>query len=93
MRKQSRGTSHDYGFDLLSVGNPSMNLSPILNKNKKVKYYIRMKTHISIVLRFFIRGDVNPLCVGLTHVSLVKIFPVILPQETHQQDDFQTRLS
>jgi len=48
-----------------------MSISFILSKNEKVKYHIRMKTHKLIVLRFWIGGDVNSLCVDLIHVSLM----------------------
>jgi len=36
-----------------SVTNPSVSLSPKLAKNEKVEHYIRIKTHKSIVLRFW----------------------------------------
>jgi len=32
--------------------NLSMSLNPMLNKDEKVEYYIRIKIHKSIVLRF-----------------------------------------
>ena len=36
--------------------NSSMSLSPTLGRNEKVEYYIRMKTHKSIVLRFWVES-------------------------------------
>ena len=39
-----------------------MNLSSTLNKNEKVKQYIRKKTHKPIVLRFWVKDCVIPLC-------------------------------
>jgi len=50
--------------------NSSVSLSLTLTINKKVKHYIRIKTHRSIVLKFWIENDVNFLC-GWTQVSLV----------------------
>jgi len=44
------------------VGYPSVSLSPILNKNEKVKQYIRKKIHKPIALRFWVKGGVIPLC-------------------------------
>jgi len=34
------------------VRNPNVSLSPTLIKNEKVEYYIRIKTHKLIALRF-----------------------------------------
>jgi len=56
------------------IGNPSESKSH-MSKDKKVKHHIRMKTHKSIVLRFWIRGGVNPLCEGWVNVSLVLYLP------------------
>jgi len=47
-----------------------VSLSPTLSKNEKVKYYIIIKIHKLIVLRFLVESDVNVLC-GWTQVSLV----------------------
>jgi len=38
-----------------------MSLSSILIKNKKVKYYIRIKTYKFIILKFWIESVVNVL--------------------------------
>ena len=46
------------------VGNPSVGLSPTLSKNEEVEHHIRIKAHKLIALRFWIKSDVNPLCVG-----------------------------
>jgi len=40
-----------------------MSLSSTLSKNEEVEHHIRMKTYKHIVSRFWIKGDVNPLCV------------------------------
>jgi len=45
-------------------------LSFKLTRNEKVEYYIRIKTHKFIVLRFWVENDVNVLC-GWTQVSLL----------------------
>jgi len=34
------------------IGNPSVNLSPTLDRNEKVKHCIKIKTHKPITLRF-----------------------------------------
>jgi len=39
-----------------------VSLSLILCRNKKVKHYIRNKTHKFIILRFLVESDVNSLC-------------------------------
>ena len=44
------------------VRNPSVNLSPTLVRNEKVKHYIRIKTYKLIVLRFWVESDVKFLC-------------------------------
>jgi len=44
------------------VKNPSVGLSPTLTRNEKVEHYIRIKTHKSIALRFWVENDVNALC-------------------------------
>jgi len=41
-----------------------------LTRNEKVKHYIRIKTHKSTTLKFWVGSDVNALC-GWTQVSLV----------------------
>jgi len=43
------------------VRNLSVSLSFILNKNDKVKQYIKKKTYKPIVLRFWVKSDVIPL--------------------------------
>jgi len=75
--KNSRGKyqcegTHTWGGDF---GYPSVSLSPTLSKSKRVKHHIRMKTHKFIALRFWVRGGVNPLCVGWAHVSLMLYLP------------------
>jgi len=57
------------------VRNPSVSLSPTLNKNEKVEHHIRIKAHKPIVLRFRVKSGVNPLCMGWAHVSLVLNLP------------------
>jgi len=47
-----------------------VSLSLTLSKNKKVKQYIKKKTHKSIILRFWVEGGVIFLC-GLTLCSSV----------------------
>jgi len=37
-------------------------LSPTLVKNEKVEHYIGIKIHKLIVLRFWVKSDVNSLC-------------------------------
>jgi len=39
-----------------------MSLSFTLVRNEKVKHYIRIKTHKSISLRFWVESGVNTLC-------------------------------
>ena len=46
------------------VGYPSVSLSLTLNKNEKVKQYIRKKTYKPIALRFWVKSGVIPLYVG-----------------------------
>jgi len=48
-------------------------------------FSMRMKTHKSIVLKFFIRDCGNPLYVGLTHVSLVSYLLSDISQKIQQQ--------
>jgi len=52
------------------VRNSSMSLSPTLIKNEKVEYYIRIKIHKFIVLRFWVKSGTNVLC-SWTQISLV----------------------
>jgi len=54
------------------VRNPSVSLSPILARNEKVDHYIRIKTHKSIILRFWVESGVNALC-GWAQVSLMLV--------------------
>ena len=56
------------------VRNPSVSLSPTLTKNEKVEYYIRIKTHKPIALRFWVESGVSALC-GWAKVSLVFVSP------------------
>jgi len=44
------------------VRNPSMSLSLTLARNRKVEHYIKIKTHKSIALKFWVESDVNILC-------------------------------
>jgi len=45
---------------------PSMSQNPTLNKIDKVKHYIRIKIHNTIVLRFLCKSDVKYfICVRL----------------------------
>jgi len=55
-----------------------VSLNLILVRNEKVEHYIRIKTHKSIVLRFWVESGVNALC-GWAQVSLM----FILPSDTH----------
>ena len=64
------------------VRNSSVSLSPTLVRNEKVEYYIRIKTHKPIALRFWDECGVNSLC-GWAQVSLV----FILPSETPSSID------
>jgi len=60
------------------VRNPSVSLSPTLNKNKKVKQYIKKMTHKPIALRFWVKGGVIPLCIYVWPISpSCEISPVI----------------
>jgi len=43
-------------------------LNPILARNEKEHYYIRIKTHKYIGLWFWVESGVDPLCVGWAHV-------------------------
>jgi len=45
------------------VRNPNVSLSPTLNKNEKVKQYIRKKTYKPTILRFWVKSDVKTLLV------------------------------
>jgi len=45
---------------VLSVKSLNVSLSFILNENKKVKHYIKMKSHKPIVLKFLVEIGVNP---------------------------------
>jgi len=56
------------------VRNSSVSLSPTLTRNEKVEYYIRIKTHKPIVLRFWGESGVNALC-GWIQVLLVLYLP------------------
>jgi len=47
-----------------------VSLSPTLARNEKVEHYMRIKTHKSIVLRFWVESGVNAFC-GCAHVLLV----------------------
>jgi len=42
-----------------------------MSKNEEFELHIRMKIHKFIILRFLIENDVNPLCVSLTHMSIL----------------------
>jgi len=42
--------------------NSNVSLSPTWNRNEKVKQHKKKKTHKIIVLRFWIKSDVNTLC-------------------------------
>jgi len=44
------------------VRNPSVSISPTLTRNEKVEYYIRIKTHKPIALKFWVESGVNVLC-------------------------------
>jgi len=57
------------------VKNPSVSLSPTLARNEKVEHYIRIKTHKSISLRFWVESGVNASC-NWTKVSLV-LYPLV----------------
>jgi len=39
-----------------------VSLDPILSKNEKAEHHIRIKAHKPIVLRFWVKSGVNPLC-------------------------------
>jgi len=40
-----------------------------------INFHIRIKTYKLIALRFWIKSGTNPLCVSLTHVSLLLYLP------------------
>jgi len=44
------------------VRNSSMSLNLTLTRNEKVDYYIRIKTHKLITLRFWVESGVSVLC-------------------------------
>jgi len=50
------------------VKNPSMSLSSTLIKNDKVEHCIRIKTHKSITLKFWIENSISDLY-GRAHVT------------------------
>jgi len=54
------------------VRNSSVILNLTSTRNEKVEHYIRIKTHKSIALRFWVESDVNALC-DWAQISLVKI--------------------
>jgi len=54
------------------VRNPSVSLSPTLNKNEKVKQYIRKKTHKPTALRFWVKSGIIPLCMFGPFLLLVR---------------------
>jgi len=60
------------------VRNPNVSLSSTLTRNEKVEYYIKIKTHKPIALRFWVESSVNALC-GWAHVSLVLYLPSDTP--------------
>jgi len=60
------------------VRNPSVSPSPTLTRNEKVEHYIRINTHKSSVLRFWVESDANALC-GWAQVSLVLYLPSDTP--------------
>jgi len=43
------------------VRNPNVSLNRTLARNEKVEHYIRIKTHKSIALMFWVESDVNSL--------------------------------
>jgi len=45
-----------------TVEDLSVSLSLILSKNEKVEYYIKIKVHKTIILRFWIESVINVLC-------------------------------
>jgi len=49
-----------------------VSLSPTLNKNEKVKQYIRKKTHKPTTLRFWVKGGVILLCMFDLFLLLVR---------------------
>jgi len=59
-----------------------LNLSFILNKNKKVEHHIRIKAYKSIVLRFLVKSGVNPLFLGLTHAHWCCIYDPLFKNPT-----------
>jgi len=58
-----------------------VSLSSTLDRNEKVEQYIRKKTHRPNALRFWVQGDVIPLCC-LAQLSLFEISPVFLPLDS-----------
>jgi len=40
-----------------------------INKNERIKYFIRMKIYKHVVLRFWVKSDVIPLCVLVGFMS------------------------
>jgi len=56
----------------------SVSLSHTLNINEKVKYYIRKKIHKPNVLRFWVEGDVIPLCEFDSVLILMRSFQYCL---------------
>jgi len=52
-------------YRLESVRYSSVSLSLTLSRNENVEQHIKKKTHKSNALRFWVEGDVIPLCVGL----------------------------
>jgi len=56
------------------VKNSSVSLSHTLNKDEKVKQYIRKKIHKLTVLRFWVKSGVIPLYIG--SISSCEIFPM-----------------
>jgi len=55
---------------VITINNSSVSLSLTLTKFEKVEYYIRINTHQLIVMRFWVKSDVNTLY-DWTQVSLV----------------------
>jgi len=58
----------------LIVKNSSVILSLTLIRNEKVEHYIRIKTHKSIALRFWVESGVSVLC-GYAQILLVLFSP------------------
>jgi len=53
-----KGHTHERNI----FGNSSVSLSLTLSKIVKVEHHIRMKTHKSTALTFWVKSCVNPLC-------------------------------